>query len=428
LKKLINIIIVLSAIFILPEAQAQWTQQNLPVSSNSYDICFINSTTGFISLELPALYMTTDSGNNWIFKGNYRIYNMQFIDSLYGFANGRLSGNDRIYKTTNGGVSWDSVSIGGRAITYISFVNRDTGWICGHNGSLGAIYKTTDGGVTLIQQFESGTSGMDRIFFLKDRVNGEYTGWCSQANILRKTTNSGLNWFVVQTFPSNGLSGMFFLNKYIGWISYYQTSANPLIAKTTNGGNNWFTQLIDTFTVATNIFFIDSLKGWAGRGYSKLFATTNGGTNWGIQNVPIFSPLKISFTDSVNGWIAGGNGLAHTTNGGGPITYTGINHNNTSIPVNFTLEQNYPNPFNPSTNITFSLKTNSIVSLGIFDIRGKEILKIYNNEKLTAGNYISRLDFGKLNISSGVYFYKLEVSGINNNKLFSQTKKMIYSK
>jgi photosystem II stability/assembly factor-like uncharacterized protein len=430
----IFIIFILSAVIshLSSDVMAQWTQQSIPVSGGTInDMQFINAQTGWIcKYDSGYVMKTTNAGNNWfIASRNIKIYELYFFNDTLGYSLADISGNSTMFRTINGGINWSQRYSTGEALVNMSFPNPDTGWICGL-GDLGKIWRTTNAGQTFTEQLSSGSTSMDRIFFLKDRVNGEYTGWCSQAHILRKTTNSGLNWFVQTAFPTSGLSSLFFLNKNIGWISYYPNlGSQPLIAKTTDGGDNWFTQYKDSISsiTAVDIFFIDSLKGWSGRGFNKIFATTNGGTNWGTQSIPIFSAFHLSFPDSLNGWVAY-SGLAHTTNGGGPITYTGININNTTVPVNFTLQQNYPNPFNPSTNITFSLKANSFVSLGIFDITGKEILKIYNNDKLTIGNYISRLDFGKMNISSGVYFYKLEVSGINNNKLFSQTKKMIYSK
>lgn len=87
--------------------------------------------------------------------------------------------------------------------------------------------------------------------------------------------------------------------------------------------------------------------------------------------------------------------------------------NNCSV---FTLSQNYPNPFNPSTNISFSIPNSGLVTLKVYDILGNEITTLIN-EELSAGNYTKTFD--ATNLSSGVYFYKL------NAGKFSETKKMI---
>jgi hypothetical protein len=85
------------------------------------------------------------------------------------------------------------------------------------------------------------------------------------------------------------------------------------------------------------------------------------------------------------------------------------------LPTSFKLEQNYPNPFNPSTNINFSLPERSFVELKIYNILGIEISTIVNKE-LQAGNYT--YSFDAENLTSGIYFYKL------NAGKFSVTKKM----
>lgn len=97
---------------------------------------------------------------------------------------------------------------------------------------------------------------------------------------------------------------------------------------------------------------------------------------------------------------------------------TNIN-DETKIPNQYQLDQNFPNPFNPSTTITFSLPKRSNVSLILFDLLGKEVMKIAN------GNYDAGKHYITINVSSfsaGIYFYKLQTED------YSQTKKMIYLK
>jgi len=90
-----------------------------------------------------------------------------------------------------------------------------------------------------------------------------------------------------------------------------------------------------------------------------------------------------------------------------------------SIPSAFNLEQNYPNPFNPSTSITYSIPVDGIVKLIVYDALGNEVAILENGQK-TAGTY--SLDFNSKNLSSGVYFYKLQT------KDFTAVKKMLLSK
>ncbi len=88
-------------------------------------------------------------------------------------------------------------------------------------------------------------------------------------------------------------------------------------------------------------------------------------------------------------------------------------------PITFKLDQNYPNPFNPSTTFSYAIPSKVFVTLKIFDIVGREIATIVSKE-LAAGNYIEQWDAA--NISSGVYFYRLQAG------YFSTTKKLLLVK
>ncbi len=92
---------------------------------------------------------------------------------------------------------------------------------------------------------------------------------------------------------------------------------------------------------------------------------------------------------------------------------------NSAIPQDFALEQNYPNPFNPTTTIKYSIPEVSYVELIVFDILGKEVATLVNEEK-PAGNY--SVDLYATKFASGIYFYKLQAG------TFFQTKKMILIK
>jgi hypothetical protein len=100
-------------------------------------------------------------------------------------------------------------------------------------------------------------------------------------------------------------------------------------------------------------------------------------------------------------------------------TTTGVASQGNRVPEYFTLYQNYPNPFNPTTNISYSIPTNSRVIIKVYDVAGREIETIENSER-TAGTHI--VMFNAKNLSSGIYFYKL----ITNN--YSATKKFVLMK
>ena len=84
------------------------------------------------------------------------------------------------------------------------------------------------------------------------------------------------------------------------------------------------------------------------------------------------------------------------------------------LPTEFALHQNFPNPFNPATKISFDLPQDSKVSLIIYDLLGREVTRLVNNEFKVAGRYT--YDFNAGSLSSGVYFYRLETDGFTNTR------------
>jgi hypothetical protein len=97
----------------------------------------------------------------------------------------------------------------------------------------------------------------------------------------------------------------------------------------------------------------------------------------------------------------------------------GINPISAEIPKEFIMYNNYPNPFNPSTKIKFDMPEPSFTKITIYDISGREV-KTLVNENLRAGKY--EINFDASGLSSGVYLYRM------NSADFTQVKKMILVK
>jgi len=102
-------------------------------------------------------------------------------------------------------------------------------------------------------------------------------------------------------------------------------------------------------------------------------------------------------------------------------TIIGINPNSHNLPGKFLLEQNYPNPFNPSTFIRYTLIENDFVTLKVYDVLGNEIATLVNEEQ-SRGNYNYQLSAVNFQLSSGIYYYRLESGS------FSEVRKMILLK
>jgi hypothetical protein len=97
----------------------------------------------------------------------------------------------------------------------------------------------------------------------------------------------------------------------------------------------------------------------------------------------------------------------------------GVNEGSIELPKEYSISQNYPNPFNPITKIKFALPQNAMTKIIIYDLLGREVQTLINNE-LRAGYHEINFDGG--NFHSGVYFYRIQAGN------FIQTKKMILMK
>lgn len=98
------------------------------------------------------------------------------------------------------------------------------------------------------------------------------------------------------------------------------------------------------------------------------------------------------------------------------LTPEGVTSNEEEIITNnYRLEQNFPNPFNPVTSIQYAINNSEFVTLKVVDILGREIATLVNEQK-PAGIY--QVQFDASNLTSGVYFYKLQAGS------FVETKKM----
>jgi uncharacterized repeat protein (TIGR01451 family) len=165
----------------------------------------------------------------------------------------------------------------------------------------------------------------------------------------------------------------------------------------------------------------------------QIILYPNGNIQYQYNNLLSVDPVPSSIADDAligieNIW--GSKGVSYRNNGaGGPIFGSPMalmfGFNNQVLPVEiiesgiitgYLLEQNYPNPFNPSTTIRYSIPEPGRVTLKVYDILGREVITLLNEEK-TTGTYEVKLNANTL--SSGVYFYQLRAGS------YIQIKKMI---
>ena len=226
---------------------------------------------------------------------------------------------------------------------------------------------------------------------------------------LYNTSNSDL--------PDNQITDLYLdINNNL-WISTQNGLAqfdqnNWIVYNTSNSGlpNNWITCcLVDNEN--------EYLIGTFGGGLAEY-----DGENWEVynkNNSPLLGNTINDLEEDVNGniWIACYDaGISmYNRNGISSVFYDETK----SIPNYFTLLQNYPNPFNPMTKIIYSIPQIDFVTLKVYDILGREIAVLVNEEK-PAGKY--EVEFDGSSLASGIYFYRIQAGS------FVDTKKMILMK
>jgi photosystem II stability/assembly factor-like uncharacterized protein len=258
----------------------------------------------------------SNSYSQWIYQNNYdsiaSISCGSFVNSNTGWY-ARAKGH--ISKTTDGGMSWNTISICTDDLNSIKFPDLNTGYVCGINGRL---MKTTNGGLYWSQQNSSSNDTLASLDFLN-----ELTGWCAGKNFILYTSNGGVQWnwqnvdssiikprfTVLKMFDSqNGLAGA---------RGFGYSGNKSFIFRTTNGGTNWiFTDSLYGFYtysisyVNANIVYLSTMY--------NIQKSTDGGINWNMLNF-ISSGSEgtyIKFKNESTGWALNYDGIFKTTNGG----------------------------------------------------------------------------------------------------------------
>lgn len=177
--------------------------------------------------------------------------------------------------------------------------------------------------------------------------------------------------------------------------------------------------------------------------YISTFRTTNPFTDGGVANdMSIFGsvgPYTIAANDTTSGafGLVVGSSLIELLNNARAaqkaavqeygITLqilTGVDGEKSNLPTSYALDQNYPNPFNPTTTIRFALPNSSMTKLVVYDVLGREVRTLINNN--TDAGYHEIVWNGRNNlgsqVASGMYIYRIESGS------FISTKKMMMLK
>jgi hypothetical protein len=345
------------------------------------------------SIDVMAYSVQQTSDGGYIFTGCYSCDNGSFLylvktdengDTLWTKAFGGAGdyGND-VQQTTDGGYviigSTQSFGVGEDDIWILKAdENGDTVWTKTYGGITGeegySLQQTNDGGYIIVGYTDSFGEGEDDVWLIKTDENGD-TIWTKtfggvndeEGFSVWQTTDGG---YVV-----TGYTNSFGAGQKDVWLIKTDENGDSLWTKTLGGINDDEGKSIQQ----------TSDGGYIVSGYTKSFGA--GGAD--IWLIKLESDI------------------------------VGVDKSNQHLPKSYIILNNYPNPFNPNTKIRYTVPQYSKVVIKVFDVLGREIETLVNDEK-PMGTY--ELTWIAENLPSGVYFYQLQAGS------FVETKKMVLMK
>jgi photosystem II stability/assembly factor-like uncharacterized protein len=427
----IKILICLLIVYTIQNyAQNFWQKIDSPTSKKLNSVVFIDSLQGWAAGESGLIIHTSDGGDNWetqYSNDSLNMVNLCILDDQLGFA----SASSSIYqpfgsfllKTTNGGADWSSeyMRFGELFVNSIYFLDPLNGFAVGYPGFF---KRTTDGGVSWRQVNLDSSIFAGYPPYTMKFLNKDYGFACGGVRdvtgVIWRTSDGGFNWDTVVDTSSAPPEPLFAINIFdtlnvivMGGDPEYGAS----VMRSTDGGNFWEYSTLGILWYPVEIGFRTSTEGWAPMGPKLEFLyTSDSGVNWSEIPTPDSTYVtNISFPDSIHGFAVGINGTILRYHYQKPNAVNSLAYGDAT----FSLDQNYPNPFNPVTIINYQLSTESFVSLKVYNVLGKEVSSLVNEEK-PAGKFTIKFDGGSL--ASGIYFYRLNAGN------FTQIRKMILLK
>jgi photosystem II stability/assembly factor-like uncharacterized protein len=433
-------------VYLSTDSGENWTQVNNGlISKNIVNSLIYNGANILAGTEDVGVFLSTNNGNNWT-KSSSGIPNTCIQTfaangtNLYTGAcyfDGASGGS--VYFSTDSGDSWTEINNGLPMDQNINALAVNDSILFAGLGN--GIYRSSDNGSnwTLVLN-NKGTV----YSFLFDGLNL----FSATAGGVFLSTDNGVNW----TGINNGLT-----DKDVRALAHIGTNLfadtyNSGIFRSTNNGTYWTTSNIGQPSMTTCLV-VNGSNLFASN-VSNVFLSTDNGVSWtqknnGFTSYPEIHALAVNnsnifagtdhglYRSANNGdiWTKVDDGLrglkyTHALNINNSYLYAGtigygvwkrplseitsVNKNKSFRPFDITLSQNYPNPFNPITNISFSVTSETFVSLKIYDILGREVSTLVS-EKLPAGTYSRQ--WNASDFPSGVYFYRLQGN-------FTETKKL----
>lgn len=412
--KLLQYLPIAIVIILSQSTNAQWTNPDFTLTGRQIQ-CFVNKDLSVLAGTDGGLVLSTNNGQSWTNTGGGLPYtNVRALLKVGSYPFNLLAGmvSGRISMSTNFGDNFTGFPTDSVQLPFLASINCIL-----ERSNSSNFFVGTERGVYLLPQYYPLSTWIP--------IN---TGLPSSETKVRAIVENNGEVFVGTNSGVFQLNGFSWDEKNSGLTNTNVTALTSfggyLFAGTSQGsvggiyissdnGNNWTLSLNDAWissflNIGSNIF-----AGSVGNG---IWRTTNYGNNWTQINDGLgsgaYNVLSLGAHDQ---YLFAGTISSSIWRRPLSQVVTDVNDGASLQPSEFSLTQNYPNPFNPSTKISWQSPVGSHQTLKIYDVLGNEVAIIVD-EYREAGSY--EVDFSADQLTSGVYFYKLQAGE------FISTKKM----
>jgi photosystem II stability/assembly factor-like uncharacterized protein len=392
-----------SGVIVSSDQGRHWTPVNAGLTRTRVYALHVSDTSVVAGIEWPGVIVLNSDGAACVAMDTTR--KTFGARAIAGEMDGLFAGNwgSGVVYSTNGGYAWTPAS-NGLSSPYVYALLADGGTLLA--GTLKGVFRTTDSGGL----WSNATSGMGSVHVLCFATHGTDL-FAGTASGVFRSTDLGASWTAAGAgLPVTDINALASLGDKL-----FAGTNSFAVFRLMDGDTNWMpaytgmpeASFVTSFAVSGNAVFAGTFTG--------VFMTKDDGATWSSINQGLSDTAVVSLAVQGSFLFAGtsANGIflrriSEVIDSAPDVART--------EPAGFRLLQNYPNPFNPTTAIEYVLAKSSMVKLSVYDILGREVAVIIN-ENENAGTHEVRFD--ALALSSGVYFYRLQAGD------FVQTHKML---
>ncbi len=431
MKCFYKILLLMLIVMISANSQTKyWQQISGPIYGYPSDLAFDSKGNIYVTSAKSyygSIYRFTNDGGNWeridtIKYGSSSTYSPGYssiyIDSLDNIYVTAFTGKTGIYRSSDGGKTWIKIGAGHRALTFNEKGNMFV-------GVSNAVFRAPHGTIEPTPVLYTNTPVT--AISIDQNTQDVWVG-CAPHDCIYLSSDNGENWIRMDlsysdtyisdvTCINSNSKGDVFAGRH--WINLYKSS---------NKGITW--QVIRINNEDQVIYSMEIGK------YDEIFVGTpftlyrsrDDGISWEELDDGLYSDrrsVRVLKFDS-EGYL-----YACVTEESQTDSFylyktseiaVSVEEDEYQIPQEFSLKQNYPNPFNPVTTIEYQIARSEFVTLKIYDVLGKEVATLVNEEK-PSGRYKVQFSVGSFGnaegLTSGIYLYKLKAGN------FTDTKKLL---